>query len=586
MSQGLVERQNLEDIADAIRSKNGSSDTYTPAEMAQAISGIHTADEVVLVQKTVNANGQYNASDDSADGYSGVRVNVPNSYSASDEGKVVSNGDLVAQTSKNINANGTHDTTANNSVVVDVPNSYAAADEGKVVSGGALVGQTSRNVTVNGTYDTTTNNEVIVNVSGGGDSEGGYLQRKLLNFDFTKSLTDTVRNYTPKIANVTQDSQGAHFNSTSAYLKLPKDVSVNEITIEVDVVEMNMTSGTHRRFIIGDADGCGLIYRSNGKWAFYSYSWVETTETDPHFFDGKTIKIHIDNQGYWHIYVNGVIWFEPTISLDLNNTSTSKYLVIGSTTNWTIYDSIISGLRIYHDIYADLAPKTITQNGTYNPADDNADGYSSVTVNVSGGDDSFSLTDYIESSGTQWIDTEYVPTQNSVYELVAEFLSGQPTYSMIIGARSAREGTGGNPVIFGPGSSAFQLGWGTITLTTGISSTPFLNQKVKYIIDKDGYNGNNELNRPCGYGAYNGKDPLTGYNIYLFSLNANGSEYGSGTRCKAKLYRFRIYESGTLVHEYIPHIDSQDVVCLKDTQTGNLFYNAGTGVFTYGTDGE
>jgi hypothetical protein len=68
--------------------------------------------------------------------------------------------------------------------------------------------------------------------------------------------------------------------------------------------------------------------------------------------------------------------------------------------------------------------------------------------------------------------------------------------------------------------------------------------------------------------------------------NANGSEYGSGTRCKAKLYRFRIYESGTLIHEYIPHIDSNDVVCLKDTQTGNLFYNAGTGVFTYGTDGE
>lgn len=32
-----------------------------------------------------------------------------------------------------------------------------------------------------------------------------------------------------------------------------------------------------------------------------------------------------------------------------------------------------------------LVPKTITQNGVYNPADDNADGYSSVTVNVSGG---------------------------------------------------------------------------------------------------------------------------------------------------------------------------------------------------------
>jgi hypothetical protein len=172
MSQGLVERQYLQDIGDAIRSKNGSSDTYTPAEMAQAISGIHTADEVVLVQKTVNANGQYNASDDSADGYSGVRVNVPNSYSASDEGKVVSNGDLVAQTTKQITANGTHDTTTNNSVSVDVPNSYDASDNGKVVVNQALAEQTSRNIIVNGTYDTTTNNEVVVNVPQEGGSGG------------------------------------------------------------------------------------------------------------------------------------------------------------------------------------------------------------------------------------------------------------------------------------------------------------------------------------------------------------------------------------------------------------------------------
>jgi hypothetical protein len=101
-----------------------------------------------------------------------VAVDVPNSYSASDNGKVVVNQALVAQTNKNINANGTHDTTANNSVVVDVPNSYVAADEGKVVSGGALVGQTSKNVTANGTYNTTENNEVIVNVptEGGGSS--------------------------------------------------------------------------------------------------------------------------------------------------------------------------------------------------------------------------------------------------------------------------------------------------------------------------------------------------------------------------------------------------------------------------------
>jgi hypothetical protein len=40
-----------------------------------------------------------------------------------------------------------------------------------------------------------------------------------------------------------------------------------------------------------------------------------------------------------------------------------------------------------------LITKTITQNGTYNASDDNADGYSSVTVNVQGGGGSYPVAD-------------------------------------------------------------------------------------------------------------------------------------------------------------------------------------------------
>ena len=49
-----------------------------------------------------------------------------------------------------------------------VPNSYAAGDEGKVVSNGALVSQSSGSTTQNGTVDTTLINSLSVNVSGGG----------------------------------------------------------------------------------------------------------------------------------------------------------------------------------------------------------------------------------------------------------------------------------------------------------------------------------------------------------------------------------------------------------------------------------
>lgn len=69
-----------------------------------------------------------------------------------------------------IASNGTVNVKDYASAEVNVPNSYSAADEGKVVKNGALVAQTARatEITENGTYDTTENNSVTVNVSGGG----------------------------------------------------------------------------------------------------------------------------------------------------------------------------------------------------------------------------------------------------------------------------------------------------------------------------------------------------------------------------------------------------------------------------------
>lgn len=86
---------------------------------------------------------------------------------------------------KNISTNGTHDVVGYANASVNVPNSYSQSDEGKVVSNGALVAQTSDTVTQNGTVDTTLINSLTVNVSGGG---GGVIT--LLN---TVEVTEQVR---------------------------------------------------------------------------------------------------------------------------------------------------------------------------------------------------------------------------------------------------------------------------------------------------------------------------------------------------------------------------------------------------------
>lgn len=74
MSKALITEAYLTDIADAIRAKNGSSDTYTPPQMAAAIADIPTGGDVDVEALSVTQNGTYTAPTGKA--YSPVTVNV------------------------------------------------------------------------------------------------------------------------------------------------------------------------------------------------------------------------------------------------------------------------------------------------------------------------------------------------------------------------------------------------------------------------------------------------------------------------------------------------------------------------------
>lgn len=66
MSKVLVTESNLQNIANAIRTKNGSSDTYTPSEMSTAIENIPSGggsmeivDEMKMIDLGVTLHGAY-----------------------------------------------------------------------------------------------------------------------------------------------------------------------------------------------------------------------------------------------------------------------------------------------------------------------------------------------------------------------------------------------------------------------------------------------------------------------------------------------------------------------------------------------
>ena len=119
--------------------------------------------EAVLEPLSVTENGDYTP-EAGVDGFDEVHVSVPNSYTVSDEGKVVNNGALVAQTARasQITQNGTYDTTLNNEVTVNV-------------SGGGSAVVQPLSVTQNGTYNPPSGvdgySPVVVSVSGGGGTD-------------------------------------------------------------------------------------------------------------------------------------------------------------------------------------------------------------------------------------------------------------------------------------------------------------------------------------------------------------------------------------------------------------------------------
>ena len=97
------------------------ADKFFDAMFTASVIGGSSGPTPVIVAKNITANGTYSALDDQADGYNPVVVNVPNTYTAGDEGKVVSGGELVAQTATSTSQNGTVDTTLHNSIAISVP---------------------------------------------------------------------------------------------------------------------------------------------------------------------------------------------------------------------------------------------------------------------------------------------------------------------------------------------------------------------------------------------------------------------------------------------------------------------------------
>ena len=179
---------------------------------------------------------------------------------------------------------------------------------------------------------------------------------------------------------------------------------------------------------------------------------------------------------------------------------------------------------------------------------------------------SYTPVEYIESSGTQYIDTGYKPNGNTKYELV----SGEVASAGVMFGAYNSTWTTGSGFYSNAGSNPDYVHYYSNTNTDYTQSGGY-----NLEIDKGKVTINNTVYVNATTASFNVTYPL-----YLFAGNMAGT---IEQRTSFKLYSFKIYDDGILVRDFIPVVDDNNVACLWDKVEQKAYYNAGSGTFTAGS---
>ena len=180
---------------------------------------------------------------------------------------------------------------------------------------------------------------------------------------------------------------------------------------------------------------------------------------------------------------------------------------------------------------------------------------------------------YIQSTGTQWINTGIAAASNIKFEIAFE-TSGSTNYQAVFGGR-----TGSKKFYFlnavNNNYDQKEIGFaGNIYKPTPSIKT----HNIKTTLVCDG--SSCTLTTAQGTATQSVSGSFSGgLNQYLFCFNDNGTAANIGNM---KLYFCKIYSAGTLVRDFIPVEDENNVACLYDRISETYFYNQGTGTFAVG----
>ena len=183
----------------------------------------------------------------------------------------------------------------------------------------------------------------------------------------------------------------------------------------------------------------------------------------------------------------------------------------------------------------------------------------------------YTRCEYLESTGTQYIDTGIVGKSNHIYFFEINLTENDNNIKGIFGARN--KSNYGNCIALWLLREYIRADFGIEIYAKNVLNDYSGYHKYKFnknIVQVD------ENNYEFQYHDFNTKG-----NILLFTCNNDMVADSRKIKAKWKNYK-RFNENNEIIQDFIPCLDNNNKPCMYDTVTGQTFYNQGTGEFIAG----
>ena len=178
--------------------------------------------------------------------------------------------------------------------------------------------------------------------------------------------------------------------------------------------------------------------------------------------------------------------------------------------------------------------------------------------------------EYIQSSGTQYIDTGLKPNQDTRVVTKFDMIQTDTAWRKLWGSGSGSYNL--DFALWNSGTTKLQSYYGTKTN----NAVPITSMSLNVDANKNIWKYSGETI------TFDKNNFTCAYSMYIFNVNKDdNSQYFPGMM---KLYLFKIYDNDVLVRDFIPCKNPSGVIGLYDLVNNQFYQNAGTGTFIAGPE--